>query len=203
MKKLLASVLFAAAIGCATTGFAGVLSLDGFSGLGLEDTSVAPVPSAIGPFFTYSGTTVSGPTFNRPNANGSSAPTTLSATATAVPYDIVIFSVATTGTYSFLSTSNTPTYDNYTFLYSGYFTGSPLSGVLIGNDNLTSTLTSGFNYTLTSGTMYSFLTTGATNASAGSFTDTITLVPEPNTWAMVGAGLAGLMVVQRLRRRTA
>ena len=118
-----------------------------------------------------------------------------------MPYDTVIFSVASAGTYSFLSTSTTAGYDNYTFLYSGYFTGSPLSGVLIGNDNLTSTSTSGFTYALTTGTMYTFLTTGLTNTSAGSFTDIITLVPEPNTWAMVGAGFFALVAVQRLRRR--
>ena len=207
MKKLLFSLLFTAAIGCATTGTAGVLTLGSISGLALEDSpAVTPTPSAIIAPLTYNGTTVGGPTFNRPLANGNNAPTSLSGTGTAVPYDFVMFTVATTGTYNFLSTSTTAGYDNYTVLYQGAFNAaSPLTGVLIANDDLTSTTTSGFSKALTAGTTYTFVTTGFSNTSAGTFTDAITLsaVPEPNTWAMVGAGLAGLVVVQRLRRRTA
>ncbi len=204
MKKLFVGILFAAAASCATTGFAGVLSLDGFSGIGLTDEA-SPVLSGIVAPLTYNGSTVGSATFNRPNANGTSAPTTNSATATAVPFDMVTFTVATTGTYNFLSTSTTVGFDNYTVLYSG---SSPLlANALIANDNLVAgnTTTSGFSYVLTVGATYAFVTTGLTNASAGSYSDAITLsaVPEPGTWTMMGAGLVGLVVVQQLRRRTA
>ncbi len=204
MKKLFTGILFAAAVSCATTGFSGVLSLDGFSGLGLTD-QISPTPSGIVAPLSYNGSTVGSATFDRPNANGTSAPTTNSATATAVPFDMITFTVETTGTYSFLSTSTTVGFDNFTILYSG---SSPLlANALIANDNLVAgnTTTSGFSYVLTAGATYAFVTTGSTNASAGSYSDAITLsaVPEPSTWMMMGVGLVGLVGIQRLRRRTA
>ena len=204
MKKLIASLVFTAVIGFTATGFAGVLTLDGFGGLGLTDET-SPITSGIVAPLTYNGSTVGSATYNRPNANGTSAPTTNSATATAVPFDMITFTVATTGTYNFLSTSTTAGFNNFTVLYSG---SSPLlANALIANDDITPgvTTTSGFNYVLTAGSTYAFVTTGSTNASAGSYSDAITLsaVPEPGMWAMMGAGLIGLVSVQRLRRRSA
>lgn len=192
---------FIAVAGFATTSFGGALTLSGFGGLPLDDSTASPTPSAIVSPFTYNGTTAGGPTFNRPNANGNSAPTALSATGTAVPYDVVMFTVATAGSYSFLSTAN---YDNFLVLYSGSFTAtSPLAGAVIANDDFPTVGRSGFSSTLATGTTYFLVTTGFGNINSGTFTDVITLVPEPGTWAMVGAGLVGLVVVQRLRRRTA
>ncbi len=206
MKKLFAGIFFTVVAGFATTSFGGALTLSGFGGAALDDSAGAPVPSAIVSPLTYNGSTVGGPTFDRPVANGANAPTTLSGIGTAVSYDVVMFTVATAGTYSFLSTATSANYDNYTFLYQGAFNAaSPLTGVLIGNDDLTSTTTSGFSKALVTGTMYSFVTTGYANTDAGTFTDTITMtsaVPEPGAWAMIGAGFVGLVVVQRLRRRT-
>ena len=202
MKKFIAGILFTAVMGFAVSASAGVLTLDAAPNFTLDG---GPEPSAIVAPLTYNGSTVGGPTFNRPLANGNSAPTSLSGVGTAVAYDVVMFTVATAGTYNFLSTS-TSGFDNYTVLYQGTFNAaSPLSGVLIANDDLVNTTTSGFSKALLTGTTYSFVTTGFANTDAGTFTNNITLsvVPEPNTWAMMGAGLAGLVVVQRLRRRTA
>lgn len=204
MKNLLATILLTAVIGCAATGFASELSLDGVTGLALDGAS-GTGPNAIIAPLTYNGTTVGSPTFNRPIANGTSAPTSLSGVGTAVAYDVVVFSVSANANYSFLSTVTSSGYDNYTLLYTGVFNPSaPLTNVVIGNDDLTSTTTSGFTRALTTGTTYSFVTTGFANTDAGTFTNAITLapVPEPSAWMMIGAGFLGLAAVQRFRRIT-
>ena len=154
----------------------------------------------------FTGTTVGGPTFNRPLANGVNAPTGLSGVATAVRYSVFNFTVAVSGTYSIQSTSVLPTsWDNYTFLYQNAFNpASPLTNVVIGNDDNTTIGLSGFSKALTTGTQYFFVTTGFANADAGSFSNAysgpaIVLAPEPGTFALVGLMLlpAGLA----LRRR--
>ena len=64
---------------------------------------------------------------------------------------------------------------------------------------------SGFSYALQTGVNYVFVTTGYYATSTGSFTDSITLsaVPEPGTWVIVGASFVGLAMMQRLRRKAA
>ena len=190
MKKRLASLIALAVIGFAITGHTAVV-----------EPSTPPSSEAIVTPLTYNGTTVGGPTFNRPNANGNSAPTALSTTGTAVPFDLLTFTVATAGTYSFLSVGN---YDNFLVLYTGTFNpATPLTGALIANDDFPTIGRSGFNYALTTGTTYSLVTTGFSNTSVGTFTNTISAVPEPGTYVMIGAGCVALFALQRARRRTA
>lgn len=196
MKHTLSTVLIAALCGLTANAYSSVVTLDSPSYV----SEAAVQPNAVVTPFTYNGTTVGGPIFNRPNANGNSAPTALSATGTAVAYDVVLFSVSATGTYSFLSTAN---YDNFLVLYQGTFNAaSPLSGALIANDDFPTIGRSGFNYSLTTGTTYSLVTTGFANTSTGTFTNTISAaVPEPSTWGMLGLGTAGAGVLALRRRR--
>ena len=79
---------------------------------------------------TFAGTTVGGPTFNRPLEDLSG----LSAVGTAVAYDSHIFSVDTTGEYSFLTTA---TFDTFSVLYTPTFSAAaPLTNALVANDDL-------------------------------------------------------------------
>lgn len=137
--------------------------------------------TTVNDFYSYTGDTTGQPVWNRPNANGSNAPNTLSGTATATPYSAFNFRVAATGKYNFLST--TTTWDNYTFLYTGGFDATqPLVNVTLGNDDFPDTRNSGFNtVSLTAGTNYYFVTTGYSNTSFGAFTNSITRVFESTT----------------------
>ena len=202
MKHVLCASLLVALCVFATSAFSSVTAVSPPSLIAEQ----VPEPNAIVTPFNYNGTTVGGPTFNRPLANGNNAPTALSAVGTAVSYDVITFSIATSGAYTFLSLSVTPAnWDNYTFLYSGSFNpASPLSNVLIGNDDNPTIGRSGFTYNLVAGSTYSFVTTGFSNTDAGSFSNSITqaAVPEPSSWALLSLGAAGAGVVALRRRRT-
>ena len=126
-----------------------------------------------------------------------------------MPFDMVEFSVSSAGTFNFLSTDVSPSnWDNYTFLYAGSFnSASPMSNLLIGNDDFGHAGNqglSGFSYALQPGVDYFFVTAGYYASSVGSFTNNISLsaVPEPGTWALVGVSFVGLAATWRLRRRT-
>src|SRR3954470_14038114 len=95
--------------------------------------ALAAPPSAA----TISDDVTGAPTFNRPIANGNSAPNQLSGTGTAVHYQAIPVSVDTSGTYAFQSTATNPVnWDNYSFLYSNTFSAAtPLANILIGNDD--------------------------------------------------------------------
>ena len=123
---------------------------------------------------TFSGSTTGAPTWNRTVQNGSNTPAALSNIATAVPYQVQNFFVDTTGAYSFLST--TTTYDNVTFLYQNSFSAaSPLTNVIIGNDDYSNNRTSGFQgVNLTAGTQYYFVNTGYSNNNFGAYNSSIT-----------------------------
>jgi hypothetical protein len=163
----------------------------------------------------YSGTTVGQPTWNRPVDNGSNAPTSLSSIGTNVSYSVQEFSVDASGLYNFLSDAVSRTWDNYLFLYQNSFNPTtPLTNAVIGNDDFNFIGRSAFNdVSLTAGRSYFLVTTGYTNDSAGSFTNTvsgsgnITLgsrppasqpVPEPLT--ILGSLAAGSFGVA-LRRK--
>ena len=194
MKKIIASLMMAAVGGLATTGFSSVVQ---------PDAVIVPL--------AYTGTTASTgvPTFDRPDVNyNTNVPEQLSGTT--VAFDSLEFSVSSAGTYNFLSTDIAPVnWDNFTLLYSGSFNpASPMTNLLIGNDDLAhagNQGVSGFSYALQTGVSYVFVTTGYYASSTGSFTDSITLsaVPEPGTWVIVGASFVGLAMMQRLRRKAA
>ncbi len=134
---------------------------------------------------TYTGTTVGGPLWNRPVANGNNPPTALSGLATAVPWSAISFTVSLTGSYVFQSVATVPlNWDNYTFLYVNSFNPStPLMNALIGNDDNPSIGLSGFTTNLTMGTTYFFVTTGFSNSDAGQFSNTIS---GPGTITLAG-----------------
>jgi len=170
-----------------------------------------PVSTVSADTITYTGTTTGGPTWNRPVANGGSAPVSLSGLATAVPYSVQSFTVSMAGLYSLQSTAVPSSgWDNYTFLYlNGFNPASPLTNILIGNDdNLTIGL-SGFSLNLLAGTTYFFVTTGVTNGSFGSFSNTfsgpgtITLngpsVPESGPGMIAFGLILSCLGVARLR----
>ncbi len=132
------------------------------------------------------------PTFNRPLANGNSAPTSLSGVGTAVFYDDHTFTVPTSGTYSIVSTCVAPAnWDNYTFLYKDTFSpATPLVNCLIGNDSLSGTTTSGFTIALTAGTTYHLITSSYANATSGTFTNTVSpvAIPTYDSWSGTTVG---------------
>lgn len=164
-------------------------------------------------------TTVGEPTWNRPVAGDPPTPPA-SAAGTAVPYDVTIFHVDTTASYSFLMTGTDPTnWDTYAFLYQGGFDAlAPFTNVLVGNDDNPTMGLSGFTRSLTAGATYVFVATGFGNTDQGAYSlfiegagtilpgpgtgpDPGGDVPEPATPALVVAGLAGLLTARRLRRR--
>ena len=127
---------------------------------------------------TYSGTLSGGAAlrFNRPDANGSSAPVAVSATATSVAYHADSFTVPTTGRYNLLSVcANLSGWDNYTLLYQdGFDPAHPLTNCLLGNDNLSDKNHSGMkDVLLTAGVTYYFVTTGADTPNFGAYTATV------------------------------
>lgn len=155
-------------------------------------------------------TTADGPRWNRPVQNGNSTPTGLSGTGTNTPYHVQAFHVGTSGSYGFSSLA-ADGWDNYLFLYSGSFNAaSPLTGVVIGNDDNPGIGQSGFSSSLTAGTQYFLVTTGFGNADLGAFTNTIVwsqevgggpitlgLIPTPGAAALLGLG--GLAASRRRR----
>jgi PEP-CTERM motif len=163
---------------------------------------------------TVVGTTSGGPTFNRPVAG--TPPTGLSGVGTAVSYQVTPFTVATSGSYTFLMTALTP-FDTYLGLYSTAFNpASPLTNAITYNDDLVAGnfTTSGFTTSLTAGVSYFALATGFGNADAGRYSLDINgpgavtvggggqgAVPEPTTWAMIIAGFGIVGGALRRRRR--
>ena len=165
---------------------------NGVTGSFTTDVSSAPVLGST--VFTASGTTApasGSPVFNRPLANGNSAPTSLSGVGTSVYYQAQTFTVTTSGTYRFLSTCVSPTaWDNYVFLYKDSFTpATPLVNCLIGNDGTTAS-SAGFDYALTAGTTYYFVTAAYGNGVTGTFTNTISPVTAPiyDSWSGTTVG---------------
>jgi hypothetical protein len=132
--------------------------------------------------------------WNRPNANGTNPPTELSATATAVQYEAIGFTVSTAGIYTLTSTATVPTgWDNYLFLYAGSFNPTgPLSNVMIGNDDFPIVGVSGFGISLAPGTTYFAVTTGFANSKSGDYSllvdgpGYISMTPMVTTTAATG-----------------
>lgn len=143
-----------------------------------NDADASPFEIAItgqgSQLFTRSSTTATGRTWNRPVANGSLAPVSLSGSATAVRFQAMEFTVSTPGSYTFRSVATSSAYDNYLFLYAGTFNHlTPLTNVRLGNDDNPNVGQSGFTLNLTTGVTYNLITTGYSNGDAGNFTNTI------------------------------
>ncbi len=158
---------------------------------GLTASISSLAPSAQAATFTYTGTTVGGPVFNRPADNFSSPPTAVSGAAgEAVPYSSFGFTVSAPDSYVFQSTAN---FDNFTVLYQNSFNpaDSVFNAIIANDDNPTVGL-SGFTTALNPGTNYFLVTTGYDNPNVGTFSNRIdgagtvsrivaTSVPEPAT----------------------
>ena len=162
---------------------------------------------------TITGSTQGDPTWRRPVAGGNIQ--TLSNMGTAVPYDVIQFTVSGAGNYSFQETA-AHNWDNYTFLYSTSFDPThQLINVVAGNDDNPSIGRSGFTAHLSSSVQYYFVSTGFDNHDFGSFSLSISgpgsinfantivassdtaPVPEPSTIALGGIGALLLFVVNR------
>jgi PEP-CTERM motif len=159
----------------------------------------------------FLGTTENGLLWNRPSA-GSPPIAPVSGIGTAVPFAVQEFTVAQTGLYDFLSTSVTPSsWDNNLYLYETSFnSATPLNNVVVGSDDFPDVGLSGFNgVNLVSATSYFLVTTGFSNQSTGSYSNSIsgpgdivlTPVPEPTSLAMCGLG--AFFTLLRRRRSTA
>ena len=154
------------------------------------------------------GTTTGGPTWNRPVAGTPPTPP-LSGVGTAVRYTVLPFTVSAAGSYVFQSTATDPlNWDNYAFLYQTAFNpASPFTNVLVGNDDNIAIGSAGFTYALATGTNYFFITTGFANTDFGAYSNsitgpgtvTVTAVPEPETYALMALGLAGVLAAARRR----
>ena len=157
--------------------------------------------------YTFSGDSTGAPVFNRPVTLSD-----LSSVGTAVGFEAFTFSVDTSGAYSFLSTSSA--FDNFTVLYRDVFDPSlPLFNVVAMNDDLggAPAFHAGFLHYLDAGSNYVFVNTAFANEQAGVYTASITgsgrilpgavtpPVPEPETCAMLAAGL-GVLAWRRRRQ---
>ena len=149
-----------------TTGVAeGAVSLAlGFSDAPLVTTVLPP------------GDTAGGPTLMRPRTlgTGASGSCELSASATAVPYVPIVFTVETAGAYTLtIDDSGTPGYDSYLLLTRGAFDpADPCLGLLALNDDGTSAPDDAqiAGLPLEAGQTYTLVVTGFGNDDAGAYT---------------------------------
>ncbi len=156
----------------------------------------------------YVDDTTGSPTYNRPLADLSG----LSAVGTDVLYDVFAFTVSLAGDYRVRSFAEgvfkDAAWDQMLFLYAGAFdAAAPLANALIGNDDLDGIGRSGFDVSLSADTTYYLVTTGFGNEDGGRYLnvirgpgEVIPVVPEPETYALLAAGLMAVAFAVRRRR---
>jgi hypothetical protein len=148
---------------------------------------------------TWTGNTTGGPTVDL---------TPLEVEGDAVPYQATQFTVDVSGEYSFLLTGTYGT-DTVAILYENAFDPSDAlaNGIVSADDDVTFN-TSSFAADLTAGITYVYVVTGYTNTDFGKYSVTIegpglatvSAVPEPSTYAMLGLGLAAIGFTARRRK---
>ena len=164
--------------------------------------SLALSLSSISAAQTFFGTTTSAPTWNRPQAGA--PPVNLSGVGTAVAYQATQVSVSATGFYTFKMTAG---FDTFAFLYNDPFNAAtPLTNVLVGDDDSGGGTNSQFTISLNTGTQYVFVGTAFDNADSGDYrldvtsqagTATFGAVPEPAS--MTALAIGGLALLRRRR----
>lgn len=147
---------------------------------------------------TWTGDTTGGPTVNL---------TALGADATATPYSATHFTVDVGGEYSFLLTGAHGT-DNVSLLYANAFDPSDAGANLVNlaDDDVTLN-TSSMSMELATGTTYVYVVAGFGDGDFGEYSvtvggpgiATISAVPEPSAWLMLGLGLAAVGHLARRR----
>lgn len=153
----------------------------------------------------YNGDTTGGSTFNRPLAGN--PPTGLSGVGTAVRYEVVPMYTDFNASVIFETIAPTA-FDTFMHLYGpgGFDPNSPLSNVIIGDDDGGAGALSLFTTGITGGTQYYVVVSGFANADFGAFRlslsstsadITIGLIPAPGALAVLGLG--GLVATRRRR----
>lgn len=149
--------------------------------IGLAQTASAEI-------VTYTGSTVGGPTLDLTPWDF--------ADADAVSYKEFVFTVDTSGEYTFQVTAD---YDSVILLFGDSFDPTDTTANFInGSDDDVSSTTSSTWGELEAGGTYIFVVTGYDNTEAGYYSLTIggpgliSAVPEPSTWLMLGFGLAAV-----------
>lgn len=182
------------------------------------------IPAQAGTF-SYAGTTVGGPTWNRPIETPFGDPAGicelgdnpveipcggngLSTNGTVVSYNVLNFAVDISGLYNFNS-QQAGAFNGFIFIYQGSFNPTlPINNFLAANNNIipsNRTQSAINNLNLTAGTSYFFVTTGNTNVDAGTFNNsiqgpgTISAIPEPLSG--LGLLLFGAGAIGQLRKR--
>ncbi len=180
---------------------------------------LAATPVTAGNFSYTAVLSAASPTFDRPNDNGLTAPTSLSGVFS--PYSILAFQVSANGSYSMRSDAPANTWNNFLVLYANSFDqAAPLNNATRVNDNF-----SGGNYwnsridaNLVTDVTYFLVTTSvgflpqpapwtASNqiqtGGASIIPVPVAGVPEPSTYLLVGSALLFFIFRLPISSRTA
>lgn len=156
---------------------------------------------------SFGGTTVGGPTWNRPldAFEPNEPPTGLSLVGTDVSYQAREFRVESSGRYTILVEGIDPLdWDNFAALYRGEFDPSnPLSGIISANEDLARVVgAAGFFEVALAPGDYTLVVSGYGNADVGAFEahvfGELAIVPEPTSLGSLALGLTCSILVATL-----